>query len=57
MSRLDRARTAVANALRVLPATGEPGYPPRRENSAPSLHVSYVPVSAPWSDCVEPRHS
>ena len=44
--RLDRASAAVANALRVLPAAGEPGYPspgeiaagPRFERMVERLH-------------------
>ncbi len=34
MQRLDRASAAVANALRVLPAAGEPGYPSPGEIAA-----------------------
>ena len=34
MRRLDRASAAVANALRVLPAAGEPGYPSPGEIAA-----------------------
>ncbi len=38
-ARLDRASASVANALRILPAAGEPGYPSPGEIAAGLAHI------------------
>jgi len=55
MGRLDRASAAVANALRVLPAAGDPGYPSPGEIAAGL--VTTQPLTGPrFERAVEHLH-